>query len=61
MLFNSCVPLTFWVDVFNIATFTINRLPTPTLHGVSPFEMLVYFILCLLYVSLKVSNQQLSN
>jgi hypothetical protein len=61
MLLHSRIPLKFWVDVFNTATFIINRLLTPTLHGVFLFEMLVYLILCLPYVSLKVSNQQLSN
>jgi hypothetical protein len=40
MLFHSAVPLHFWVEAFNIAVFTINRLPTPVLNVTSPFEIL---------------------
>jgi len=40
MLFHSTVPLHFWVEAFSTAVFTINRLPTPVLTGISPFEIL---------------------
>jgi hypothetical protein len=40
MLFHSFVPLKFWVDAFSMTAFTINQLPTPTLDGLSPFELL---------------------
>lgn len=40
MIFHSHVPLKFWVDAFSIATFTINRLPKPTLDGLFPYEIL---------------------
>jgi len=40
MLFHSHVPLRFWVDAFSTAAFIINRLPIPTLDGLSPFELL---------------------
>jgi hypothetical protein len=36
MLFHANVPLNLWVEAFS----TINRLPTPVLNGVSPFEIL---------------------
>jgi len=40
MLFHSHVPLRFWVDAFSTAAFIVNRLPTPTLDDLSPFELL---------------------
>jgi hypothetical protein len=40
MLFHSYVPLRFWVDAFSTTIFIINRLPIPTLDGLSPFEIL---------------------
>ena len=40
MLFHANVPLNLWVEAFSTAVFTINRLPTPVLNGVSPFEIL---------------------
>jgi hypothetical protein len=40
MMFHSAVPLHFWVEAFNTAVFTINRLPTLVLSGKSPFEIL---------------------
>ncbi|KAA8550069.1 hypothetical protein F0562_001753 [Nyssa sinensis] len=40
MLFHSHVPLKFWVNAFSTATFMINRLPTLTLDGLSPYEIL---------------------
>jgi hypothetical protein len=32
----------YWVDSFLTAVYTINRLPTATLHNVSPYEKLYY-------------------
>ena len=40
MLFHSHTSPRFWVDAFSIATYIINRLPTPLLKGKSPFELL---------------------
>lgn len=40
LLFNAKVPTTYWVDAFSSATFIINRLPTQTTNGMSPFEVL---------------------
>jgi hypothetical protein len=34
------MPLKFWDEPFLIATFLINRLPTPVLHHISPIEKL---------------------
>ena len=34
------MPATFWVDAIQTAVFVANRLPTPNLHGQSPFEKL---------------------
>lgn len=38
MVFHSHVPLKLRVDALSIVSFTSN--PTPTLHGMSPFEIL---------------------
>ena len=40
MLFHSQVPLSHWVDAFSTAVFTINRLPSPILDNLSPYEIL---------------------
>lgn len=40
LLFHSRVPTYYWVDTFSTATYIINRLPTPLLGGLSPFEIL---------------------
>jgi hypothetical protein len=40
MVFHSHVPLKLRVDALSIVSFTSNRFPTPTLHGMSPFEIL---------------------
>ncbi|CAH9089473.1 unnamed protein product [Cuscuta europaea] len=40
LLFQSCLPLTFWSDCILTAVHTINRLPTNILNNKSPFEML---------------------
>ena len=40
LLSHSHLPQTYWEDAFNTATFLINRLPTPTLNNISPYEKL---------------------
>lgn len=40
LLFQSKVPITFWGDCVAIATFLINRLPSPVLSNKSPYEVL---------------------
>ena len=40
LLFHSQVPLSHWVDAFSTAVFTINRLPSPILDSLSPYETL---------------------
>lgn len=40
MLIQANLPLHFWVDAVYTATYIINRLPTPLLQGLSPFEKL---------------------
>jgi hypothetical protein len=37
---HASMPLKFWDEPFLIATFLINRLPTPVLHHISPIEKL---------------------
>lgn len=58
--FQSKLPQSFWGDCLQCATFLINRTPTPTLQGRTPYELLHtkvpdYSILrtygCLVYVS----------
>ena len=44
MLAHSSVPLSYFPFAFQIATFLINRLPTPVLHLKSPFEVLYNLI-----------------
>ncbi|KAK1408669.1 hypothetical protein QVD17_40643 [Tagetes erecta] len=39
MMFNSCVPSTYWVEAFSTAVYIINRLPTKVLESKSPFEL----------------------
>ena len=36
------LPLPFWWDAFHTAVFLINRLPTPTLHNISPYQKLFH-------------------
>lgn len=36
------MPLKFWWNAFQTATYLINRLPTPTLNNKSPFELLFH-------------------
>ncbi|KAJ9538664.1 hypothetical protein OSB04_031397 [Centaurea solstitialis] len=40
MMFNAHLPSSYWVDAFSSAVYIINRLPTSTLQGKSPFELL---------------------
>ncbi|CAH9114096.1 unnamed protein product [Cuscuta europaea] len=40
MLIAASLSANFWVDAVLTATFIINRIPSPTLHGLSPFEKL---------------------
>ena len=38
--FQSKLPQSFWGDCLQCATFLINRTPTPTLNGLTPYEQL---------------------
>ena len=40
LLTHAHLPLSFWTSAFTTATYLINRLPTPTLHGKSPYHCL---------------------
>lgn len=40
MLFHANLPLSMWVEAFSTAVYTINRLPSSSLQGISPFEAL---------------------
>lgn len=40
MLFNGHVPPEYWVEAFSSAVYIINRLPTPVIDNVSPFEVM---------------------
>ncbi|CAH9142791.1 unnamed protein product, partial [Cuscuta epithymum] len=42
MLLEAKMPANFWVDAVFTATYIINRLPTPNLNGLSPFEKLFH-------------------
>ena len=42
MMARASVPFSYWDDVFTSAVFLINRLPTPILHNISPFEKLFF-------------------
>ncbi|KAJ6945155.1 Retrovirus-related Pol polyprotein from transposon RE1 [Populus alba x Populus x berolinensis] len=39
-MFHACVPLSLWVDAFSTAVYLINRLPSQTLAGITPYELL---------------------
>ena len=38
LLTHASLPLTFWSHAFTTAVYLINRMPTPLLHMISPFE-----------------------
>lgn len=40
LLFHSNAPSHLWVEAFSTASYIINRLPTPVLNGISPYECL---------------------
>ncbi|CAH9063661.1 unnamed protein product [Cuscuta epithymum] len=40
MLIESSLPPSFWVDALYTATYIVNRLPTPLLKNLTPFEMI---------------------
>ncbi|KAI5339023.1 hypothetical protein L3X38_018295 [Prunus dulcis] len=42
LLAQSRLPLSFWVEAFSTAVFLINRLPTPQLDNLSPYEKLLH-------------------
>ncbi|KAM0068396.1 putative RNA-directed DNA polymerase [Helianthus debilis subsp. tardiflorus] len=42
MMFNAQLPTSFWVDAFSSAVYIISRLPTQTLDGESPYELLFH-------------------
>jgi len=51
LMFHVCVPLPLWVEAFSTAVYLINRLPSQTLAGKTPYELLFgkypdYTMLC---------------
>lgn len=42
LLAQSTLPFSYWWDAFQAATFLINRLPTPCLNMISPFQALYH-------------------
>ena len=40
LLTHASMPLTYWTYTFSIVVYIINRMPTPTLHLLSPFDKL---------------------
>lgn len=44
LLQKASLPPLFWYHAYAIATYLINRMPTPTLHMVSPFEYLYHLV-----------------
>jgi hypothetical protein len=55
LLAHAYMPLKFWDELFIIATFLINCLPTPVLHHMSPIEFfLPLSLLTLFYAHLVV-------
>jgi len=40
LMFHACVPLPLWVEAFSTAVYLINRLPSQTLAGKTPYELL---------------------
>jgi len=40
-MFHACVSLPLWVEAFSIAVYLINRLPSQTLAGKTPYELLI--------------------
>ncbi|KAJ4711692.1 Retrovirus-related Pol polyprotein from transposon TNT 1-94 [Melia azedarach] len=42
LLAQASMPLKFWWEAFNTATFLINRISTPVLRNISPFEALFH-------------------
>ena len=43
LLFHASIPLTYWSNAFATAVYLINRMPTPTLKLLSPYER--FFVL----------------
>jgi hypothetical protein len=39
-MFHACVMLPLWVEAFSIDVYLINRLPSQTLDGKTPYELL---------------------
>ncbi|RVW27169.1 Retrovirus-related Pol polyprotein from transposon RE1 [Vitis vinifera] len=40
LMFHACVSFSLWVEAFSTAVFLINRLPSPSLAGKTPYELL---------------------
>ena len=40
IMFHACVPLFLWVEAFSTVVYLINRLPSQTLDGKTPYELL---------------------
>lgn len=67
-----CLPPKFWVDAVYYAVYTINRLPTPLLQGLSSFEKLFHSALdynflkvfrckCVPYLSSRLTNKLMTH
>jgi len=40
LMFHARLPISFWVEAFSTAVFLINRLPSPSLGGQTPYDLL---------------------
>jgi len=40
LMFHAHLPVSFWVEAFSIAVFLINRLPSQSLNGKTPYALL---------------------
>ncbi|RVX21294.1 Retrovirus-related Pol polyprotein from transposon RE1 [Vitis vinifera] len=62
LMFHARVPLSLWVEAFSTAVFLINRLPSPSLAGKTPYELLnVFLVLLTLVLSDSLPSPSFSN